>query len=59
MGFVGAGGIGFYMVGYLQLIQYQNLMTALLVTLAVVLVIDQASAKVRSLVLPPPRPGTA
>jgi phosphonate transport system permease protein len=58
MGFVGAGGIGFYMLGYLQLLQYQNLMTALLVTLAVVLVIDQASAKVRGLVLPPPRPGT-
>ncbi len=53
LGFVGAGGIGFYMLGYVQLLQYQNLMTALLVTLGVVLLIDQASAAIRRLVLPP------
>lgn len=55
MGFVGAGGIGFYMLGYVQLLQYRNLMTALLLTLVVVLVIDQASAALRRLVLPPAR----
>jgi phosphonate transport system permease protein len=53
MGFVGAGGIGFYMLGYVQLLQYQQLMTSLLVTLSVVVVIDQLSAMVRQLVLPP------
>src|SRR3989304_9285098 len=26
MGFVGAGGIGFYILGYIQLLQYQNLL---------------------------------
>lgn len=52
MGFVGAGGIGFYMLGYLQLLQYQNLMTALLLTFPVVMAIDYLSVRVRSLILP-------
>jgi phosphonate transport system permease protein len=52
MGFVGAGGIGFYMMGYVQLLQYRNLMTALLVTFLVVLAIDKASAALRRLVMP-------
>lgn len=52
MGFVGAGGIGYYMLGYLQLLQYQNLMTALLVTFVVVMAVDYASAALRSLALP-------
>ncbi|MSQ41089.1 MAG: phosphonate ABC transporter, permease protein PhnE [Dehalococcoidia bacterium] len=52
MGFVGAGGIGFYMLGYLQLLQYRNLLTALLLTLAVVMAVDYASGKLRALVLP-------
>lgn len=47
MGFVGAGGIGFYMLGYVQLLDYQSLLTALLVTLAVVVLIDYLSAWVR------------
>ena len=47
LGFVGAGGIGFYMLGYVQLLQYQNLMTALLLTLAVVLIIDRLSLHLR------------
>lgn len=55
MGFVGAGGIGFYMLGYLQLLQYKNLLTALLLTLAVVMAIDYLSARLRSLVLPSPQ----
>jgi phosphonate transport system permease protein len=53
LGFVGAGGIGFYMVGYLQVLQYSRLITALLVTLAVVVVIDQLSAVVRRRFLAP------
>lgn len=59
MGFVGAGGIGFYMLGYLQLLQYQNLMTALLLTLVVVLFIDQISARIRGLFLLRSGPGIA
>lgn len=47
LGFVGAGGIGFYLSGYLQLLQYRRLMTGLLVTLAVVIVIDVLSALIR------------
>jgi phosphonate transport system permease protein len=53
MGFVGAGGIGFYILGYLQLLQYQNLLTALLLTLVVVLALDYLSGRVRQAVLPP------
>ena len=52
MGFVGAGGIGFYMLGYLQLLQYQNLMTALLLTFVVVMAVDYLSAQLRALILP-------
>ena len=51
MGFVGAGGIGFYILGYIQLLQYQNLLTALLVTFVVVMVIDFLSMRVRELVI--------
>jgi phosphonate transport system permease protein len=59
MGFVGAGGIGFYMLGYLQLLQYQNLMTALLVTFVVVMAVDYLSARLRSLLLPGTGPAMA
>jgi len=52
LGFVGAGGIGFYMLGYVQLLQYRSLLTAILVTLVVVLLIEHASARLRRLVLP-------
>ncbi|KCZ70850.1 phosphonate ABC transporter, permease protein PhnE [Candidatus Methanoperedens nitroreducens] len=47
LGFVGAGGIGFYMINYIQLFQYQRLTTAVLLTLAVVLIIDSVSARIR------------
>lgn len=47
MGFVGAGGIGYYLLGYIQLLQYQSLMTAVLVTLVAVVAIDRASAFLR------------
>lgn len=53
MGFVGAGGIGFYLLGYIQMLQYDRLMTALVATLVVVIAIDQISARVRRLVLVP------
>jgi phosphonate transport system permease protein len=51
MGFVGAGGIGFYILGYIQLLQYDNLLTALLVTFVVVMIIDYLSMRVRELVV--------
>lgn len=47
LGFVGAGGIGFYMISYIQLFQYQRLTTAVVLTLIVVLFIDFASARIR------------
>lgn len=53
MGFVGAGGIGFYLLGYIQMLQYARLMMALLVTLAVVVLIDQASNLIRRLLVLP------
>ena len=48
LGFVGAGGIGFYLLGYIQALQYDRLMTAVLVTFAAVLVIDRVSVRIRS-----------
>lgn len=53
MGFVGAGGIGFYILGYMQLLRYDLLLTALLLTLLVVVVIDRASSLIRRLFLSP------
>ena len=53
MGFVGAGGIGFYLLGYIQMLRYDYLMTALLVTLAVVVLIDRLSARLRGMFLVP------
>lgn len=48
MGFVGAGGVGYYLSGYLQTLQYDRLLTGLLVTLVVVIAIDRASARIRA-----------
>jgi phosphonate transport system permease protein len=53
MGFVGAGGIGFYLLGYIQMLRYDQFMTALLLTLVVVIAIDQASALIRRQFLMP------
>jgi phosphonate transport system permease protein len=52
MGFVGAGGIGYYMLGYVQLLQYENLMMALIVTFVVVMAVDFLSARLRAAILP-------
>jgi phosphonate transport system permease protein len=53
MGFVGAGGIGFYLVGYIQLLRYDLLLSGLLLTLGVVILIDRLSALVRRMFLVP------
>jgi phosphonate transport system permease protein len=52
MGFVGAGGIGYYMLGYVQLLQYENLMMALVLTFVVVMAVDSLSGRVRAAFLP-------
>jgi len=56
MGFVGAGGIGYYLLGYIQLLRYDLLLTALLVTLIVVIAIDRVSALIRRVYLFPATP---
>jgi phosphonate transport system permease protein len=48
LGFVGAGGVGFYMLGYIQTFQYRELMAVIVATLAIVLIIDYLSSKIRS-----------
>lgn len=47
LGFVGAGGIGFYMSAYLKLLQYDKVATLILVVFAVVLVLEFLSVKLR------------
>jgi phosphonate ABC transporter permease subunit PhnE len=47
LGFVGAGGIGFYLQTYLRTIDYPAASTVLLVTVAMVMVVDAASSKLR------------
>jgi phosphonate transport system permease protein len=54
MGFVGAGGIGFYLLGYIQALQYDRMLTALLLTLLVVIFIDWSSGRISALVLSVP-----
>jgi phosphonate transport system permease protein len=48
LGFVGAGGIGFYLQTYLRMIDYPAASTALLVTIAMVMVIDAVSSRLRA-----------
>jgi phosphonate transport system permease protein len=52
LGLVGAGGIGFYILSYIQVLDYRPLSTALLVLLAFVLGIDFVSSRVRRRFLP-------
>jgi len=47
LGFVGAGGIGFYISSYVRFLEYDKVLTLLMVTLAAVLIIDFCSAYVR------------
>ena len=47
LGFVGAGGIGFYLQTYLRMIDYPAASTVLLVTVAMVMVVDTVSSRVR------------
>ena len=47
LGFVGAGGIGFYLQTYLRIIDYPAASTVLLVTVAMVMVVDTISSRLR------------
>ncbi len=48
MGFVGAGGIGYYIHRYLQMLQYDGVVTLLLVVLVTIVAIDALSLQLRS-----------
>jgi phosphonate transport system permease protein len=47
LGFVGAGGIGFYLQTYLRMIDYPAASTVLLVTVAMVMTVDFVSSRLR------------
>src|SRR5207247_9399803 len=47
IGFVGAGGIGFYLQTYLRMIDYPAASKVLLVTVAMVMVVDGISSRLR------------
>lgn len=48
LGFVGAGGIGYYLVITIQRLQYQKLLTAIFAVFALVLVSDHLSSRLRA-----------
>ena len=48
LGFVGAGGISFYILRYLQLLQYDGVLTLLFVVFVTVVAIDLGSLAIRS-----------
>ena len=48
LGFVGAGGIGFYIQTYLRMLNYPAASTVLLVLIALVMVVDFGSSRLRS-----------
>ncbi len=58
LGFVGAGGVGFLMVSYIERLQYQSLTTVIILTLLIVVAIDAVSSLVRRLYLPQVRRAT-
>jgi phosphonate transport system permease protein len=47
LGFVGAGGIGFYLQTYLRMIDYPAASTVLLVTVVMVMIVDGISSRLR------------
>jgi len=59
LGFVGAGGVGFLMVSYIESLRYSSLTTVLVFTLATVIAIDIVSGYVRRRFLPGFRPASA
>jgi phosphonate transport system permease protein len=55
VGFVGAGGIGFYIAGYLTVLRYQSVFTLLLAVFVTILAIDYLSVRIRDRWLVPAR----
>ena len=53
LGMVGAGGIGFELMSSLKLFQYQDTATAVLVILAMVMLTDYLSSRLRARILAP------
>ena len=51
IGIVGAGGIGYYIMGYLQFFEYDKALVLLVIVFVVVIVIDELSYWLRSLFL--------
>lgn len=47
LGIVGAGGVGFELSKYMSLFQYQHLMGALIIIIAVVTILDRVSDRIR------------
>ena len=47
LGFVGAGGIGFYIGGYLKFLEYDKVMTMLILVFITVVIIDLVSMRIR------------
>jgi phosphonate transport system permease protein len=52
LGFVGAGGVGFLMISYIERLQYRSLTTVVIMTLLIVVAIDAISSLVRRFSLP-------
>jgi phosphonate transport system permease protein len=52
-GFVGAGGIGFYIAGYLTVFRYQSVFTLLIAVFLTILAIDYLSVRLRDRFLVP------
>lgn len=55
LGFVGAGGIGFYIAGYLTVFQYRSVLTLLIAVFLTILAIDYLSVRLRDRFLVPAR----
>lgn len=47
LGFVGAGGVGFYIMNYLKVLMYDKVAVLLLVVLITILIMDYVSVKIR------------
>jgi phosphonate transport system permease protein len=52
LGFVGAGGVGFLMINYIETLRYSSLTTIIILTLTVVVAVDYVSGRLRKMVLP-------
>jgi len=48
LGFVGAGGVGYYILHYMSLLDYPAVVTFIAVTMAFVIAIDTASYMIRA-----------